>query len=133
MHEAAEFGIRAGYSVAVKLPYGAFGMLSLAGESTFHLDLEPYVGPLAVAICLGNTVLINERTAPVVTHPINLTKRQMQCLMWASYGKSAKATAAILGISDNAVAFHIKKARQRLQARTISEAIRTAYDMNLLL
>lgn len=134
MREAAEFGIRAGVSVAVKLPYGAFGILTLAGDSTtFHLDLDPYVGPLSVAICLGNTVLTNERATPVLSHPINLTKRQVQCLKWASYGKSAKATAAILGISDNAVAFHIKKARQRLQARTISEAIRTAYDMNLLL
>ncbi|WP_349956579.1 LuxR family transcriptional regulator [Rhizobium sp. ZPR3] len=134
MREAAEFGIRAGVSVPVKLPYDAFGMLTLAADSaTFHLDLEPYLGLLAVAICLGSMVLNSERTAPILSQPINLTKRQVQCLMWASYGKSAKATAAILGISDSAVAFHIKKARQRLQARTISEAIRTAYDMKLLL
>lgn len=127
---AVGFGLRAGNSIPVELPYGTFAILTFVTDEVF--DFGRYISPLTIAMCLAQCVLAREERSVGVPGAINLTMRQVQCLLWASHGKSAKETACILGISEDAVTFHRKKARERLKAKSVSEAIRRACDMSLL-
>ena len=43
-----------------------------------------------------------------------MSPREMECLLWAAKGKSAWATAKILGISDATVKFHLGNVRSKL-------------------
>ncbi|MCW8060199.1 autoinducer binding domain-containing protein [Agrobacterium tumefaciens] len=133
LHEASEFGIRSGVSIPVELPYRTFTLLTLAtGRSSISLDFKRHMGPCAVTACMADRVLNSTSRGREASRSADLTMRQLQCLVWASHGKRANETACILGISESAVSFHIKEARRRLNARSISEAIRVAHDLELL-
>ncbi|MFK4259154.1 helix-turn-helix transcriptional regulator [Agrobacterium tumefaciens] len=133
LHEASEFGIRSGVSIPVELPYGTFTMLTLASNrSSIGLDFKRHLAPCAVTACMAHRILNSTSKDRGPSKSADLTMRQLQCLVWASHGKRANETACILGISESAVSFHIKEARKRLNAKSISEAIRIAHDLELL-
>ncbi|MBP6014490.1 MAG: helix-turn-helix transcriptional regulator [Alphaproteobacteria bacterium] len=52
-----------------------------------------------------------------------LTKREAECLYWASKGKTDAETGEILGIAQRTVRFHIGNAKQKLNAETRIQAI----------
>lgn len=43
-----------------------------------------------------------------------LTGRELQCLAWVSRGKTSWETAAILGVSESTVNFHLRNASKKL-------------------
>lgn len=63
----------------------------------------------------------------------DLTRREKQCLYWASRGKTVQETALILGISYNTVRAYIESARRALDCYTIAQAVTKAIHFNLLL
>lgn len=133
IQQASEFGIRAGISIPIDLPFGTFAMLTLAKDKPpLGIDLVGHTGSMALALFLARQVLLKEQEGQGSILSTNLTPRQIQCLRWASLGKSAKETAYILGISEEAVSFHRKNARHRLNAKSTSEAVRLACDAGLL-
>lgn len=52
-----------------------------------------------------------------------LTKREAECLYWASKGKTDAEVGQILGIAQRTVRFHIGNAKQKLNADTRIQAI----------
>jgi|GEM_PF-2667377 len=62
---------------------------------------------------------------------ITLTKRENECLYWASLGKTAGETACILNISERTVRFHLNTAKEKLDATNITQATSTAIKQNL--
>ncbi|MUZ75546.1 hypothetical protein GOZ90_23015 [Agrobacterium vitis] len=133
IQQASEFGIRAGISIPVDLPFGTFAMFTLATDKApSGIDFTRHISSMAIALCLAGEVLSKERQSHKSALPVALTVRQVQCLRWASLGRSAKETAHILGISEEAVSFHRKNARQRLNAKSTSEAVRLACDAGIL-
>ncbi len=71
---------------------------------------------------------IKEASSPKIT----ITKRENECLYWASLGKTAGETACILGISERTVRFHLNASKQKLNATNITHAISTAIKQNLV-
>ena len=54
---------------------------------------------------------------------VELTPRQLECLKWAAAGKSDGEIAAVLGISESTVHFHIEVAKKRLAVRSRLQAV----------
>lgn len=67
----------------------------------------------------------------VEAHP-RLTRRETECLTWASHGKTAAEIGSILGISDRTVEGYITSACDKLGARTRQAAITKAISMHLI-
>jgi DNA-binding CsgD family transcriptional regulator len=56
-----------------------------------------------------------------------LTNREMECLCWASKGKTAYETAIILGISYETARWYRKQVREKLDCATLTQAISEAH------
>lgn len=61
-----------------------------------------------------------------------LRPRQIECLIWAEKGKSARDTGQILGISQRTVEKHLEQACQSLGVRTRIQAVVRARQLGLL-
>lgn len=61
-----------------------------------------------------------------------LTHRQVECLVWAGEGKSARDTGQILGISQRTVEKHLEQACGVLGVRTRIQAVIRARELRLL-
>jgi DNA-binding CsgD family transcriptional regulator len=54
-----------------------------------------------------------------------LTIREMECLCWASKGKTACETAIIMGISYETARWYRKQVREKLDCCTLAQAVST--------
>lgn len=61
-----------------------------------------------------------------------LTKREVECLRWASIGKTDKEISMILGRSHATVRFHIQNAGEKLDAVNRSQTIFKAAQLGYL-
>lgn len=61
-----------------------------------------------------------------------LSPRQTECLRWASQGKTSKETAAILGVSERTVNFHLYSAFVKLHVHCKHAAVAKAFEYGLL-
>lgn len=61
-----------------------------------------------------------------------LSKRQVECLLWAREGKSSTDIGAILGISPRTVDDHLAAACAKLGVRTRTQAVAEAMRRGLL-
>ena len=52
----------------------------------------------------------------------HLTDRELECLYWASQGKSASDIGGILGLSESTVKFHLRNVRAKFQVGTTIQA-----------
>lgn len=71
---------------------------------------------------------------PTYTNPqtVYLSTREKECLSWSAFGKTAAEISKILNIEISTVNFHIKKAKKKLLASNIQEAITKALLLKLL-
>lgn len=61
-----------------------------------------------------------------------LSTRQVECLVWAQEGKSARDIGQIIGISGRTVEKHLAKACGLLDVRTRLQAVLRARDLGLI-
>ncbi|MCT7375606.1 helix-turn-helix transcriptional regulator [Chelativorans salis] len=61
-----------------------------------------------------------------------LAPRQVECLLWTARGKEAKAIAAILDLSEFTVRSYLRTARQKLECRTLSQAVAKAIQRGII-
>ncbi len=61
-----------------------------------------------------------------------LTGRELECLHWASMGKTSWEIGVIVGITERTINFHIQNACRKLQSRGRQAAISAAYRHGLL-
>ncbi|RDU95945.1 response regulator transcription factor [Trinickia dinghuensis] len=61
-----------------------------------------------------------------------LTDREFMVLDWLKEGKTNWEIAAILGISERTVKFHVANIRSKLSASSRSHAVALAYSHNLI-
>ncbi len=61
-----------------------------------------------------------------------LTHRQKECLRMTADGMTAQAIAAKIGISVRMVRWHLKEARERLDAVSSAQAVHLAHKAGLL-
>ncbi len=65
-------------------------------------------------------------------HPRSLTRRERECLHWASRGKAQEEIAMILGLRPRTVRFHQENAMCKLGARNIAAAVAMATALGLV-
>jgi DNA-binding CsgD family transcriptional regulator len=64
--------------------------------------------------------------------PVQLSRRERDCLMWTAQGKSSWDIGMILKISENTVNFHVKKAMRKLGTTSRTVAVVKAIRLNLI-
>ncbi len=116
--EAAEHGLRYGFSVPVHGGHGEGGVLSLARAQS---PLPEALGErqrlfqqaqwLTVVLQTKLRRLIFEETASPARP---LTKRERECLRLAAEGQSANDIARVLRITERTVVFHLNHAEEKL-------------------
>lgn len=124
--EAAEFGIRCGFTVPVPDRRGGTVAVTFAADEPnppFARVAEQYGQALQlIASCFHLHVrrrLSDSRTIDGVV----LTPREFECLQWAARGKSAWEIGCILGIKRRTVAFHLDNVRRKLGVKSIKQAV----------
>ncbi|WP_063663218.1 helix-turn-helix transcriptional regulator [Aliivibrio fischeri] len=129
--EAQESGLITGFSFPIHTANNGFGMLSFAHSNkdiyTDSLFLHASTNvPLMLPSLVDNYQKIN------TTHKKSdsiLTKREKECLAWASEGKSTWDISKILGCSERTVTFHLTNTQMKLnttnRCQSISKAILT--------
>ncbi|MFC0282272.1 helix-turn-helix transcriptional regulator [Camelimonas abortus] len=132
-----DFGLWRGVTVPVHLPFGRFAVVSAIVDSSCrnweHVRDNAWE-PLR-ALTHDFTQLVLERglenQIERETH-VQLTPREIECLRWASAGKTSHETAIIIGRSVETVRLHLKNAMRKLDACNRVQAVATAAQLGLL-
>jgi DNA-binding CsgD family transcriptional regulator len=134
--EAGEFGIRCGFTVPIHGHGGQFAGLTIASEEKdqpFLKKIQRFQHHLHI-IALHYHAQVEQDLCAKQEQPeeVVLTEREVECLMWASQGKSAWEISIILGISRNTVLFHIKNVKRKLGVYTVNQAIVKSIVLQLI-
>ncbi len=128
---------KAAIVIPIHLPFGQIGAVSfnspdpdrtdLAEEYEEHADECGLIAYRFVAGCVKTL-----RTRHWLPVDCQLTKREVECLRWASIGKTDKEISMILGRSHATVRFHIQNAGEKLDAVNRSQTIFKAAQLGYL-
>ncbi|HEX6834480.1 MAG TPA: autoinducer binding domain-containing protein [Rudaea sp.] len=133
--EARAHAVRHGWAASTHGVDRATGMLSLARSddtiSSQELDeTEPRLLWLAHA---AHGVIAGIEMDKLRAHPAQeLSAREREVLRWTAVGKTAGEVAAILGISERTINFHVTSALGKLNAVNKTQAVATAMMLNML-
>ena len=123
-----------------------FNVLKKAAAFGMNYGVVSSYGPITsrsmVGICRSDREFSDEEMARLADITVqlhirarptsDLTKAQIEALQCIADGDRYTAAAAKLGISESAFKARLTSARQRLEARTTSEALRKAREYRLL-
>lgn len=131
MSEARDFGFTDGYTRLVRAENGSVFLLCLHGDK---LDRSPEARALFRA---AGTVFVEEGSKLTTVSrrrsmPASLTPRQAEILRLKSKGLPHKDIATELDIALKTVEVHARDARERIGAKSTSEAIRIATERGWL-
>ncbi|MFQ3594782.1 MAG: helix-turn-helix transcriptional regulator [Sphingomonadaceae bacterium] len=128
---------KAAIVVPIHLPFGQIGAASytatdpdrtdLSAEFEEHSDELALLSHRFIAGCVKA-----HRTRQWLPVDCQLTKREVECLRWASIGKTDKEISLILGRSHATVRFHIQNAGEKLDAVNRSQTIFKASQLGYL-
>ncbi|WP_207094947.1 helix-turn-helix transcriptional regulator [Novosphingobium sp. PY1] len=122
--------------VPVHLPLGQLGVVSILSPDAFCEDLrEPFDRhSQTLATWAGQFVstYVEAMQGPSrMAGAAGLSRREVECLHWASVGKTNEETGMILGLSRATIRFHIANAARKLVAvnrdQTIFKAAQLGY------
>jgi DNA-binding CsgD family transcriptional regulator len=126
--DAAEHGLgRNGLSIPVRDRKGARSLVSFTsnhsedGWAEYKLRNMVKLQPMAVLIdCAAG---INFKLTP---DPVELSKREEECLIWAARGKTYQDIAGILNLSYASVKTYLDTARHKLSCINLTHAVAVA-------
>ncbi|KPF61631.1 LuxR family transcriptional regulator [alpha proteobacterium AAP81b] len=122
--------------IPIHLPFGQIGVATynrmdrgddLSAEYEAYAD---YFGLLTHRFIAG--YVKTHRTRQWLPGDCQLTKREVECLRWASIGKTDKEISLILARSHATVRFHIQNAGEKLDAVNRSQTIFKAAQLGYL-
>jgi LuxR family transcriptional activator of conjugal transfer of Ti plasmids len=133
--EAAAFGIQCGLSIPVRDGEGRVAMISLVSDrkpAAARCDIESHRDILHLASMYFHVhVRRMLESAPALDGPC-LTPPEVACLQWVAQGKSPWDVGEMLGLPTRTVLLHLKDARQKLQAGTLTQAVAVALYHRLI-
>jgi len=124
-HEAADFGIRYGFTIPLHDEFG-FAAITFATDRynpTFCDAIWENVHLLQFAVILFHAHARRRLGPPFIVNGTHLTPREHECLNLAAQGKSAWDISQILNISQRAAEFHLANVRAKLDVHSICQAI----------
>lgn len=132
-----DFGLSRGTTVPVHLPFGRFAVMSaIVDRSTANWDdirdttREPLFRLMHVFTKVIHDLRFEDQIE--VVRCTRLTPREIECLRWASAGKTSGDISIILDRSLETVRLHIKNAIAKLDATNRSQAIAKAVHLGLI-
>jgi LuxR family transcriptional activator of conjugal transfer of Ti plasmids len=132
--EAAEFNIRAGFSIPVRTGFGQFAVLTLASSRATSLENARNMDVVQAAAAAAMIHAAFSRRGKVGGNPalVALNESEIMCLRWAAEGKSMAEIAQLAGIKYNTVRFYIDAAKEKLEAVTLQQATALATRLMLI-
>jgi DNA-binding CsgD family transcriptional regulator len=128
---------KAAIVIPIHLPFGQIGAVSFNSPDPDRTDLSAdydahsdELGLIAYRFVAGCVKAM--RTRQWLPADCQLTKREVECLRWASIGKTDKEISMILGRSHATVRFHIQNAGEKLDAVNRSQTIFKAAQLGYL-
>jgi DNA-binding CsgD family transcriptional regulator len=130
--EARAAGLNNGISVPL---HGAWGRVAVLSFASSAADSEPEaaVGRLT-ALASQFHISFSEisQRAQLPSIPVQLSRRERDCLLWTAQGKSSWDIGMILNISENTVNYHLKNAMRKLGTANRTFAVVKAISFNLI-
>lgn len=129
---AIGFGIRTGVSIPIRTSFGRIAMITLASNKQ-RVKIpawDPVQAALALSyihVHLSLTSLVSNRIPGVA-----LSTQEATSLSWSSHGKSMNVIGELLGIKPRTVQFYLDKARAKLGASNLQQAVRIAIEKKLI-
>jgi len=124
--DAAMFGIRYGYTVPIHDARGAIAAVTFAADEylpKFQRSIAEHARVLQLmAMYFHAHARLRFLPKPMVKR-VPLSPRELECLEWASQGKSAWEIGRILSISRHTVGTYLENAKTKLGVRTIVQAV----------
>ncbi|CAM3782466.1 autoinducer binding domain-containing protein (plasmid) [Agrobacterium radiobacter] len=131
--EAIDHKIRCGVTIPVEGSFGSMMMLTLASsrrraDSTELFDSQSAIRAVlavhySLKIVAGKTIVAPRRM---------LSPREHMCVVWAMKGRNTPETAMLTGINARTVQHYLDTAREKLNARTVTQLIGNAKDRGLI-
>jgi len=124
--EASGFGIRCGFTIPLRDGCGSIAAVTFASSerrTSFIRSIRKNVRALQLMAASLHYHACRRLWQTRTIGGRELSPREFECLVWAARGKSAWATAKILGISDATVRFHLGRVRAKLNVTTTRQAI----------
>ncbi len=126
LDEAAQFGIRCGFTVPVHDPQGPIAAITFAADErrpAFQRCIERNRHVLQLMAMYFHTHARRKLAPDRIIDGVSLSPRELQCLEWAVQGKSAWEIGRLLNISRRTAAFHLDNAKMKFGVRTICQAV----------
>jgi len=126
MREAADFGIRCGFTFPIRDRRSQYAALSFASDHwspNFRSCFERQRQVFHLLAMLFHAKARITLTPMSAVGGVHLSPREVECLMWATQGKSAWEIGKILNLSRRTAAFHLDNAKSKLGVRTIQQAV----------
>jgi DNA-binding CsgD family transcriptional regulator len=134
--EARTAGLNNGISVPLHGAWGRVAVVSFASRAT---DSEPEakidrLNALASQFHVAFTHMSQGTSQGTRSPemPVQLSRRERDCLIWTAQGKSSWDIGMILNISGNTVNFHVKNAMRKLGTASRTVAVVKAIRLNLI-
>jgi LuxR family transcriptional activator of conjugal transfer of Ti plasmids len=124
--EAAQFGIRCGFTVPIQYGREPVAAVTFAGDyhtAAFRRTVESNKRVLQLMAILLHSHARRKLFGGVHMENVKLTPREAECLRHAAQGKSRSDTAMILGMTPRGVKFHLDNVRHKLGVRTVCQAV----------
>ena len=126
LDEAAQFGIRCGFTVPIHDPRGPIAAVTFATDERrpqFQRCIERHRAVLQLMAMYFHAHARRRLSVDRVVDGIALSPREFECLQWAAGGKSAWEIGRILSISRRTAAFHLDNAKTKLGVHSICQAV----------
>ena len=132
MERASSFGLRNGVSFPLRGARGEYGILSFVTKdigTAGLMEASPWLR-LAADVIFESAIRVASFGSP---GNLALTRREKECLAWASEGKTTAEIAAILGITPRTVTYYIQQVLGKTHSTNRDQAIAKAMAGGVLL
>jgi len=126
LDEAAQFGIRCGFTVPIHDGRGPVAAVTFAADErypNFERCIAEHRRVLQLMAMHFHAYARRWLPADYVVDGVALSPREFECLEWATRGKSAWETGQILSISRRTASFHLENAKAKLGVHSICQAV----------
>lgn len=137
MLEARDFSLNSGLSVPLHTLQGEFAMLSVASSEGYQKSKIRIIDSVAHTQLLIS--YLHERVKKIISldsgqieRSVKLTKREQECLLWISEGKTTWETSQILKISERTIIFHLHNASIKLGVVNRQQAVAKAVIQGII-
>lgn len=132
--EAREAGLgRCGLTIPIRGRHGEIALFSLTtnvSQGSWDAYKRRHLPSFQTIALYFHDLVLRSEGFPRHSPPLSI--KEIDCLSWASRGKSFEDIAAILGLASRTVRFHLDLARHKLNALNVTHAVARAQAAGLI-